>query len=265
MANEKHSAVGYLPGETPPIGKLILYALQQVIVMFPATVAVALITGFQVSTTIFASGLATLCFILITGKKIPLYYGSSFAYLTAISSMCAAEGFERIDGILPTVAIQHAQFGIIMSGIISIIAGVIIRFCGRKAVETVLPPAVTGSVAMIIGLTLAGNALGDAIPAKAVNEAGAAVVTAQNSWWIVVSLVFEQPFATSTMIRISSTSAAAAMSSGRFLRSHRPCFLLFFIMIPPSYMTSGRGADSDSPRSIFLIIIAQLSANSNSS
>ena len=103
--------------------------------------------------------------------------------------MCAAEGFERIDGILPTVAIQHAQFGIIMSGIISIIAGVIIRFCGRKAVETVLPPAVTGSVAMIIGLTLAGNALGDAIPAKAVNEAGAAVVTAQNSWWIVVSLV----------------------------------------------------------------------------
>ena len=189
MANEKHSAVGYLPGETPPIGKLILYALQQVIVMFPATVAVALITGFQVSTTIFASGLATLCFILITGKKIPLYYGSSFAYLTAISSMCAAEGFERIDGILPTVAIQHAQFGIIMSGIISIIAGVIIRFCGRKAVETVLPPAVTGSVAMIIGLTLAGNALGDAIPAKAVNEAGAAVVTAQNSWWIVVSLV----------------------------------------------------------------------------
>lgn len=189
MANEKHSAVGYLPGETPPIGKLILYALQQVIVMFPATVAVALITGFQVSTTIFASGLATLCFILITGKKIPLYYGSSFAYLTAISSMCAAEGFERIDGILPTAAIQHAQFGIIMSGIISIVAGVIIRFCGRKAVETVLPPAVTGSVAMIIGLTLAGNALGDAIPAKAVNEAGAAVVTAQNSWWIVVSLV----------------------------------------------------------------------------
>ncbi len=104
----KHdAALGYLPEERPPVGKLILYALQQVIVMFPATVTVALITGFQVSTTIFASGLATLFFILITGRKIPLYYGSSFAYLTAISSMVAAEGtaeqiaqFEATD-ILP--------------------------------------------------------------------------------------------------------------------------------------------------------------------
>ena len=57
---------GYLPDERPSTGKLLLYALQQVIVMFPATITVALITGFQVSTTIFASGLATLCFILIT-------------------------------------------------------------------------------------------------------------------------------------------------------------------------------------------------------
>lgn len=53
--------VGYLPNETPSFWKLLLYAIQQVIVMFPATITVALITGFQVSTTIFASGLATLC------------------------------------------------------------------------------------------------------------------------------------------------------------------------------------------------------------
>ena len=107
--------------------------------MFPATVTVALVTGFQVSTTIFASGLATLCFILITGKKIPLYYGSSFAYLTAIASMCAAEGFEKVDGILPTEAIQYAQFGIIFSGLISIAAGLLVRFFGKKVVETILP------------------------------------------------------------------------------------------------------------------------------
>lgn len=113
---QHHEAVGYLPEERPDFIKLLLYAIQQVIVMFPATVTVALVTGFQVSTTIFASGLATLCFILITGKKIPLYYGSSFAYLTAIASMCAAEGFEKVDGILPTEAIQYAQFGIIFSG-----------------------------------------------------------------------------------------------------------------------------------------------------
>lgn len=179
MQKNKHS-VGYLPDECPSFFKLLLYAVQQVIVMFPATVAVALITGFHVSTTIFASGLATLCFILITGKKIPLYYGSSFAYLTAIGSMCAAQGFEKVNGILPTEAIQCAQFGIILSGLVSIAAGLIVRFCGRRAVEKVLPPSITGPVAMIIGLTLAGNALSDAIPAAE---------TVNGSWWIVVALV----------------------------------------------------------------------------
>ena len=164
MENQK---IGYLPDEKPPVGKLLLYALQQVIVMFPATITVALITGFQVSTTIFASGLATLCFTFITGKKLPLYYGSSFAYLSAISGLIAAQGFEKAaGGILPTEAIQIAQFGIIASGLVSIAAGFLVRFAGRNAVEKVLPPAVTGPVAMIIGLTLAGNALSDAAPAS---------------------------------------------------------------------------------------------------
>ena len=180
--NQKESAVGYLPEERPGFLKLVLYAIQQVIVMFPATVTVALVTGFQVSTTIFASGLATLCFIVITGRKIPLYYGSSFAYLTAIASMCAAEGFEKVDGILPTEAIQYAQFGIIFSGLISIAAGLLVKFFGKKVVETILPASITGPVAMIIGLTLAGNALSDAIPA-------ATEVTTETVAWTVVALV----------------------------------------------------------------------------
>ena len=180
--NQQQSAVGYLPEERPGFVKLLLYAIQQVIVMFPATVTVALVTGFQVSTTIFASGLATLCFILITGKKIPLYYGSSFAYLTAISSMCAAEGFEKVDGILPTEAIQYAQFGIICSGLVSIAAGLLVKFFGKKVVETILPASITGPVAMIIGLTLAGNALSDAIPA-------AAEMSAETVAWTAVALV----------------------------------------------------------------------------
>lgn len=161
--NSNHS-LGYLPDERPPTGKLLLYALQQMIVMFPATIAVALITGFQVSTTIFASGLATLFFIFITGRKIPLYYGSSFAYLSAISGLVAAQGFAKVNGILPTEAIQIAQCGIIASGIISILAGILVRFAGRDAVEKILPPSVTGPIAIIIGLTLAGNALADAAP-----------------------------------------------------------------------------------------------------
>ena len=182
MKQDHTAAAGYLPEERPSFFKLLLYAIQQVIVMFPATVTVALVTGFQVSTTIFASGLATLCFILITGRKIPLYYGSSFAYLTAIASMCAAEGFEKVDGVLPVEAIQYAQFGIIMSGLVSIAAGLLVRFFGKKAVETILPASITGPVAMIIGLTLAGNALSDAIP-------NVAEATAENSAWVIVSFV----------------------------------------------------------------------------
>ncbi len=179
-------AVGYLPNETPSPIKLVLYAIQQVIVMFPATITVALITGFQVSTTIFASGLATLCFVLITGRKIPLYYGSSFAYLTAIASMCAAKGYVMVDGILPEIAIREAQFGIIMSGFVSIAAGLLVRFAGTNAVEKLLPASITGSVAMIIGLTLAGNALGDAIPK--ISE-GETAHTIDQTLWIVVALV----------------------------------------------------------------------------
>jgi len=163
----KNQKIGYLPDEKPEFGKLMLYALQQVIVMFPATITFALITGFQVSTTIFASGLATLCFILITGKKIPLYYGSSFAYLSAVSSMAMAEGtadqiaYWTSTGVLPPELISKAQFGIIMSGFVSIAAGIIVKKFGPEKVEKFLPASITGSVSMVIGLTLAGNAMSD--------------------------------------------------------------------------------------------------------
>lgn len=198
----KQQSLGYLPDETPPFGKLFLYALQQVIVMFPATVAVALITGFQVSTTIFASGIATICFILITKRQIPLYYGSSFSYLTAVISLMTSESITSklspesltqlnawLNGatsVMPGEAISYAQFGIIMSGFISIAAGLLIRFFGKNAVEKILPPTITGPIAMIIGLTLAGNALSDAAPAALANGQ---VATAVNSSWVwVVSL-----------------------------------------------------------------------------
>ena len=167
MTVNNQKKIGYLPDEVPSLGKLILYALQQVIVMFPATITVALITGFQVSTTIFASGLATLCFILITKRRIPLYYGSSFAYLSAVSAMAFAEGSaEQIaswqaTGILPPELISKAQFGIIMSGLVSIAAGLIVKKFGAKKIEKFLPASITGSISMVIGLTLAGNAMSD--------------------------------------------------------------------------------------------------------
>ncbi len=157
--SSKKQPVGYLPDERPPIVELILFALQQIVVMFPATVLVALLTGFHVSTTIFASGLATLCFILVTGRKIPLYYGSSFSYIAAIASIMGAKQFADLD---LNSKISIAQFGIVMSGLVSIAAGLIIKRTGRKTIEKILPPTVTGSIAIIIGLSLAGSALSNA-------------------------------------------------------------------------------------------------------
>ncbi len=157
--SSKNQAVGYLPDERPPFLELILFALQQIVVMFPATVLVALLTGFHVSTTIFASGFATLCFILVTGRKIPLYYGSSFSYIAAISSIMGAKQFAELT---PDARISIAQFGIVMSGLVSIAAGLIIQRFGRKLIDRVLPPTITGSIAIIIGLSLAASALTDA-------------------------------------------------------------------------------------------------------
>ena len=193
---DNKSTLGYLPDETPTFGKLMLYALQQVIVMFPATIAVALITGFQVSTTIFASGLATLCFILITGKKIPLYYGSSFSYLSAVSAMAYAEGTaEQIasweaSGILPPELISKAQFGIIMSGFVSIAAGLIVKKFGAEKIEKFLPASITGSVSMVIGLTLAGNAMSDFLGIGSVAN-GVAIEAGSTAagLWLVVGLI----------------------------------------------------------------------------
>ena len=195
----KNQKVGYLPDERPEFGKLMLYALQQVIVMFPATITVALITGFQVSTTIFASGLATLCFILITGKKIPLYYGSSFTYLSAFIGLATSEleilGPEakaayELSGILPSVVISKAQFGIIMSGFVSIAAGLIVKKFGPEKVEKFLPASITGSVSMVIGLTLAANAMGDIMGIGQMAGSTQVVVGSKEAtMWIIVGLV----------------------------------------------------------------------------
>jgi uracil permease len=208
MKEKVKGILGYLPDERPPFFKLLLYALQQVIVMFPATIAVALITGFQVSTTIFASGLATLCFILISGKKIPLYYGSSFSYLTAVISLMTSqaitaklspEALTQLNGwlgkttsVMPGEAIAYAQFGIIASGLVSIVAGLIVRFSGKGGVDKVLPPTITGSIAMIIGLTLAGNALADAAPAATEGVLGSGWVWAVSLITLISTIMFSR-------------------------------------------------------------------------
>jgi uracil permease len=76
---------GYLPADTPPIGAMVSLGFQQVLTMFPATVLVAILTKFDVGVTLLASGIGTIIALFVSGRRIPMYYGSSFSYMQSSS------------------------------------------------------------------------------------------------------------------------------------------------------------------------------------
>ena len=141
--------LGYLPQDWPPFPALVTLGLQHVLTMFPATVLVAILTGFDVGVTLFASGLATIVALLGSGMRIPLYYGSSFSYIAAVAAIVGAEGG----------GVRVAQGGIVATAAVSILAGLLIKWVGKNTLDKILPPIVTGSVAIVIGISLAKAAL----------------------------------------------------------------------------------------------------------
>ena len=158
--------VGYLPQDVPPVGKMLLLGLQHVITMFPATVLCALIMHFDVSTVLAVTGFATIVALigskLSMGNYIPLYYGSSFSYIAAVLMVMnqLEPGLEFGQTASPET-ISVVQTGFIATGVINILVGLIIRLTGGKAgVDKVLPPIITGSVAIVIGIGLSAAALG---------------------------------------------------------------------------------------------------------
>jgi len=157
---------GYLPNDTPPTGQLILLGFQHVLTMFPATVLVAAICGFHVGTVLTVSGLGTIVALLLSkwqlGKFIPLFYGSSFSYIAAYLAIAQQmTGSLPAFGVpLPDEVISTIQAGIVVTGLLNIIFGLIIRAVGKDKIDMILPPIVTGSVAAIIGFGLAFAALG---------------------------------------------------------------------------------------------------------
>lgn len=155
--------MGYLPNDKPDWGAMILLGFQHVLTMFPATVLVALITGFHVGTVLFASGISTIVALTLSkrgiGKFIPLFYGSSFSYISAYFVIIGAMGGDPSAGPLPDEILSVMQAGIVVTGVFNIIVGFIIRAVGKDAIDKVLPPVITGSVAAIIGFGLAAAAL----------------------------------------------------------------------------------------------------------
>ena len=165
MATER-KVMGYLPNDTPPPVQLVLLGFQHVLTMFPATVFVAAFTGFHVGTVLMVSGVSTIVALVLSkrgiGKFIPLFYGSSFSYIAAYLGIV-----QTMTGELPTFGVPVAdnvlrtmQAGIVVTGLLNIAVGFIVRAVGKANVDKVLPPVVTGSVAAIIGFGLGFAALG---------------------------------------------------------------------------------------------------------
>jgi len=171
--------IGYLPDERPPFGQMLLLGFQHVITMFPATVLCALLMGFPVSTVLTITGFGTIIALLGSkfsmGKFIPLYYGSSFSYIAAVTAITKPTFGVPADPALLSIV----QVGFVATGIINIIVGLIIRASGGKeAVDKVLPPIVTGSVACTIGIGLGQSAL-----SMASGTAGG-IMTGDLKWWL---------------------------------------------------------------------------------
>ena len=154
--------LGYLPQDKPPIGAMLSLGFQQVLTMFPATVLVAILTKFDVGVTLLASGIGTIIALLVSKRKIPMYYGSSFSYIAVVvtaMSLYAGDCFSDPNTYYCPEGVQLVQVGIIGTGIFNILMGLLIMRVGKAALDKVLPPIVTGSIAIVIGLALAGAAL----------------------------------------------------------------------------------------------------------
>jgi uracil permease len=159
----KPTVMGFMPGDTPPWGAMLSLGFQQVLTMFPATVLVAILTKFDVGVTLLASGIGTIIALLVSQRKIPMYYGSSFSYIAVVvtaMSLYAGDCFNDPTTVYCPEGVRLVQVGIIGTGIVNILVGLLIMRLGKAALDRVLPPIVTGSMAVVIGVALSGAALG---------------------------------------------------------------------------------------------------------
>ncbi len=134
-------------------GKNVVMGLQHTFVMFGATVLVPILTGLDVGVTLFAAGVGTWIFHILTGFKVPVFLGSSFAFIPGLIAVGASQG------------LPYALGGIVVAGLLYVVVGTIFKFVSYEHLHKILPAHVTGPMIILIGLILAPvavqNAKGD--------------------------------------------------------------------------------------------------------
>ena len=142
--------------DKPKFGALVAFAIQQLLAIMAATLVVPIIVGNDMSSAaaLFGAGVGTLVYVLFTAKKSPVFLGSSFAF---IGSMCTAFA----GGVAMQVGYMGLILGAIFAGLVYVVIAAIVKVVGVKWINKLMPPVVIGPTVAIIGLSLAGNAVGD--------------------------------------------------------------------------------------------------------
>lgn len=141
------------------MGQKILLGIQHVLAMFGATVLVPALTGLNTSITLFCAGLGTLLFHMVTRRKVPVFLGSSFAFMGGIIAVIGNSRMGDPDFLDKLAAVKGA---LIVAGIIYIAFSFVIKMVGYEKVNKLLPPIVTGPIIIVIGLRLSGSAINNA-------------------------------------------------------------------------------------------------------
>jgi len=146
----------YKVNDKPKFGQLIVFALQQLLAILAATIAVPSIVGngMSQSAALFGAGVGTIVYLLFTKFRSPVFLGSSFAFL---GSMFAAFG----GAASTSVGYAGLIIGAIFAGLVYVVIAIIVKIAGVKWISKLMPPVVIGPTVAIIGLSLAGNAIGN--------------------------------------------------------------------------------------------------------
>ena len=157
--------------DKPKFGKLIVFALQQVLAILAATIAVPSIIGHDMSQSaaLFGAGVGTIVYLLFTGFKSPVFLGSSFAF---IGSMFAAFA----GGVSMSLGYVGLILGAAFAGLVYVVIALIVKLAGVKWIDKLMPAVVIGPTVSIIGLSLAGNAVGDLSVGKVMTEVTSQVI-----------------------------------------------------------------------------------------
>lgn len=153
--------------DKPKFAQVIVFALQQMLAILAATIAVPAIVGngLTPAAAMFGAGVGTLIYILFTKKKSPVFLGSSFAF---INSMFAA--------FAGATSMQLGMLGLIIgaffAGLVYVVIAIIVKFVGVGWINKLMPAVVIGPTVAIIGLSLAGNAAGDLLKSDVVGTEG---------------------------------------------------------------------------------------------